>query len=63
MKKHFNESIKRKSNTNKNNTGKKSFEDLIPWKTEVVDNMIAWMKNYNDNPKNIDKIRFYGFDM
>lgn len=33
------------------------------WQTEEVANMIQWMREYNDNPENASKIKFYGFDM
>ncbi|TAH62797.1 MAG: erythromycin esterase family protein [Gottschalkiaceae bacterium] len=33
------------------------------WSTQEVADMINWMKNYNQNPNNKEKIRFYGFDM
>ncbi|WP_059173341.1 erythromycin esterase family protein [Bacillus sp. FJAT-27445] len=50
-----------------NGTG--SMEDVISvmrfwtWSTQEVADMIDWMKEYNQNPNNIEKIRFYGFDM
>ncbi len=33
------------------------------WRTEEVEDMIKWMKEYNDEPSHKEKIRFYGFDM
>jgi erythromycin esterase len=33
------------------------------WSTQEVADMIDWMKEYNQNPNNIEKIRFYGYDM
>ncbi|WP_059170435.1 erythromycin esterase family protein [Bacillus sp. FJAT-27445] len=50
-----------------NGTG--SIEEVISvmifwtWSTQEVADMIDWMKDYNQNPNNIEKIRFYGFDM
>ncbi|WP_053367887.1 erythromycin esterase family protein [Bacillus sp. FJAT-27245] len=49
--------------------GNGSMEDVIsamvmwPWSTQEVADMIDWMKEYNQNPNNIENIRFYGFDM
>lgn len=33
------------------------------WKTEEVANMVQWMREYNENPDNKTKIKFYGFDI
>ncbi|RDU37160.1 erythromycin esterase family protein [Neobacillus piezotolerans] len=50
-------------------TGTGSMEEVISamrfwtWSTQEVADMIDWMKEYNQNPANIEKIRFYGFDM
>lgn len=33
------------------------------WNTQEVADMIEWMKEYNENKNNENKIRFYGFDM
>ena len=33
------------------------------WRTEEVEDMIKWMKEYNDDPSHKEKIKFYGFDM
>lgn len=33
------------------------------WDTQEVADMIRWMKKYNENATEEDKIRFYGFDM
>lgn len=33
------------------------------WHTEEVADMIQWMKDYNENPENESKIKFYGYDM
>ena len=33
------------------------------WNTEEVLGMIRWMRQYNENPKHIKKVKFYGFDM
>lgn len=33
------------------------------WNTEEVLAMVRWMRIYNEDPRNIAKVRFYGFDM
>ena len=33
------------------------------WSTEEVLAMVLWMRQYNEDPGNVDKVRFYGFDM
>ncbi|HJV88982.1 MAG TPA: erythromycin esterase family protein [Holophagaceae bacterium] len=33
------------------------------WNTEEVLEMIRWMRRYNEDPKHVRKVRFYGFDM
>lgn len=33
------------------------------WSTQEVADLIEWMREYNQNPSNIEKIRFYGFDI
>jgi erythromycin esterase len=33
------------------------------WDTEEVLGMIRWMRSYNADPRNTNKIKFYGFDM
>ncbi len=33
------------------------------WTTEEVENMVQWMRKYNENPEHKRKIKFYGFDM
>lgn len=35
---------------------------MWPWSTTEVVDMIEWMKEFNDNPTNNSKIKFYGFD-
>ncbi len=40
-----------------------SLDELGLYRTEEVKNMIKWMKEYNDDPSNKEKIKFYGFDM
>ncbi|MGJ0845565.1 erythromycin esterase family protein [Tissierella praeacuta] len=48
---------------------KGSIEDTLKvmkfwtWSTKEVADMINWMKEYNKNPNNKEKIRFYGFDI
>lgn len=37
--------------------------NLWPWETQEVADMIEWMKEYNKEATDKDKIRFYGFDM
>lgn len=34
-----------------------------PWGTEEVRELVEWVKNYNLNKNDTDKISFYGFDM
>jgi len=49
--------------------GKGSLSDSLKalkswiWQTEEVANLIEWMRNYNQNPNNSSKIKFYGFDI
>ena len=33
------------------------------WNTEEVLGMIRWMREYNQDPSNVKKLKFYGFDM
>jgi erythromycin esterase len=33
------------------------------WDTEEVLAMIEWMRAYNADPRHVDKVKFYGFDM
>lgn len=34
-----------------------------PWETEEVKDLVEWIKNYNKNKEEADKISFYGIDM
>lgn len=45
--------------------GEGNIEDSLPalYRTEEVKNMIKWMKEYNDEPSNEEKIKFYGMDI
>lgn len=33
------------------------------WNTEEVVNMVRWMRAYNEDPRHVSKMKFYGFDM
>lgn len=33
------------------------------WSTEEVLAMVLWMRQYNEDPGHLDKVKFYGFDM
>ncbi len=50
-------------------TGKGDPKELLKglhfwtWNTQEVLDMIQWMRAYNENPENISKISFFGFDM
>lgn len=37
--------------------------DFWTWQTEEVRDLILWIKDYNAQAENLDKISFYGFDM
>lgn len=37
--------------------------DFWIWRTHEIKELILWIKSYNLNKKNIDKITFYGYDM
>ncbi|WP_346867150.1 MULTISPECIES: erythromycin esterase family protein [unclassified Clostridium] len=45
--------------------GEGNIEDSLPalYRTEEIKNMIKWMKEYNDEPSNEKKIKFYGMDI
>ena len=34
-----------------------------PWDTKEVLEMIEWMRSYNADPNNVNKVKFYGFDI
>ena len=36
---------------------------IAPWKNQEVINLLAWMRNYNLNHPDEEKIRFYGMDI
>ncbi len=36
--------------------------ELWPWQTEEMKNLIEWMKAYNQNKTEMEKLKFYGFD-
>jgi len=48
--------------------GQTSLDDAMkmnywPWETDEVAEMLKWMREFNQNPQNERKIKFYGFDM
>lgn len=48
--------------------GKGSLQDIYqyfdwPWDTQELFELIEWIKNYNQNKKESEKVSFYGFDM
>jgi len=37
--------------------------DFWTWRTQEVKNLLLWIKDYNQNKPDSQKVRFYGFDM
>ena len=35
----------------------------IQWQTKEVENIIGWIRDYNENPNHKEKIKFYGIDL